>query len=107
MSDELNTHLEQAKLMQGRILTVRAQLKKLEEARDLAIRQLDESKFNRAEIARQLGLNRSTIYLAFAKPGDEDDALYEWLAEVNQEALERWEASGQIGEPDDYFPINA
>jgi len=93
-----------AVLLGKRTRAARDAADRMEGARDAAIRKAARLGVNRNALARELGIVRSRLYVILNEPDEDDPALWEWLDEQQTIAYERWDASGQEGSVDDYWP---
>jgi hypothetical protein len=87
-----------------RLRAARAMAERIEAARDAAIRTAAASGVSRVDLARQLGVARSRLYVILEQPADDDGDVFEWLATLEEAAYARWESNGNEGDPDDYWP---
>jgi DNA invertase Pin-like site-specific DNA recombinase len=105
MSTEQDTDsVDEAIRLSERLDEIRAVAKQVEAARDAAIRRAASEGVSRVQLAKSLGLARSRLYVVLNEPSEDDEDLYEWLANQEEAAHERWFANGQEGAPDDYWP---
>jgi DNA invertase Pin-like site-specific DNA recombinase len=87
-----------------RTRSAREMAERVEAARDAAIRRATSLGVNREEFARQLGIARSRLYVVMNEPNEDDPELWEWLAQMDDLALDRWHQNDEEGSPDDYWP---
>jgi sugar phosphate isomerase/epimerase len=104
MLAEVEAAIDQAAKLQDQLDRMREQVRKFELLRDAAIRHAALLGAERKRLASRLGIARSTLYVAIAQPDTDDASLWEWLAECDDIAQERWAANDNQGEPDDYWP---
>ena len=95
---------QEAIALARKLVTARDAAQRMEDARDAAIRRAASLGAHRDDLARDLHINRSRLFVILNEPDTEDPALWEWLDQQEAIAVERWEASGREGLPDDYWP---
>jgi len=102
---EIENSIEDAARAHQRVLRLRSALADAQLARDALVRQAAHLGAAKTELAKRCTMTRQSLYEILNRPDDDDGEYIEHLVDLAIEAQERWDANGQQGEPDDYWPV--
>jgi len=103
--------LEELQTLAATISAVETALARLSRLRAEKVRRLERAGYKPVRLYRAAGLSRAGFYRIVATPPDDDDWDVEWgefaarFEDAMQYAVDAWIQSGEVGDVDDYFPL--